>query len=307
MIAFVRRSRSRRARGIFIVPAGGGRARKIATVGARNADVVYPLRWSPSGDRLVFDRYGAVECTTTKGFDLRFDISRADGRGTTTIHALPRPATLAQLGDIRWSPSGKKLLYIVYTLDNFGEDPTECRSHRPTATLFVVNADGSGRTELADREIYAATWSPDGTRIAYEDCYDADFAGCDLYVIRSDGSGTHLLQSGELAIDAELAWSPRGDEILTTGYKGLYAVDVVSGTERTIATWPKNGWSASLLGFSGTGDLVALISSYRYGSEIYPNRATVRLVPLYGRASRSFFVPAKGGHRRLGEVSVWLP
>jgi dipeptidyl aminopeptidase/acylaminoacyl peptidase len=305
-IAFVRSSRSNRVRGIFVVPGGGGRARRVATVGAKNAGAVYPLRWSPTGDRLVFDRYGAVECKTTRAFDLRFNISRADGRGTRTVHALPRPATLAQLGDIRWSPSGNRLLYIVYTLDDFG-DTNECRFHRPEAALFVVNADGSHRTKLVDSEVYAATWSADGASIAYEDCAAAADAGCDLYLIRPDGSGKRLLQSERLSTGIDLSWSPLGDEVLATGYKGLYGVDVASGTERTIATWPESDVAASVLDFSGTGKLVALLSSYSYGGDFYPHRATVRIVSLNGGAQGSILVPAKAGRRRLGEVSVSLP
>jgi Tol biopolymer transport system component len=309
MIAFARSSRSPSARGIFIVSSAGGRAYKIATVDAKNARAVYPLRWSPRGDRLVFDRHGAVECNTKKPFDLRFDVSRADGHGTTTIHALPRPDTLVELGDIRWSPDGTKLLYFVYALDNAGSDPNECRFHRPASTLYAVNADGSGRTRLVvDREVHAATWSPDGTQIAYVDCYDADVAGCDLYNTPADGSGGgRLLQAGEIQPAADLAWSPRGDEILDTGYSGLYAFDLAKKTDRTVLKWPESDSTATVLDFSATGESVALISSYGFGRDYYTNRVTIQVAPLYGGSPTSILVPAKGGRGRLGNVSVWLP
>jgi len=260
-VAFVRRSRSPGARGVYTISSSGGRAHRIAGVDAKNAGSIYPLRWSPRGGRLVFDRHGAVECNTSKPFDLRFEVSRADGHRTRTIHALPKPATLVQLGDIRWSPSGKKLLYIVYELDNNG-DPTECRFHRPESDLYVVQADGSGRTELIHREVHAAAWSPDGTQIAYVDCFDAGVAGCDLYVIRVSDRSPRLVQAAQIPPAADLVWSPRGDEILYTGYRGVYAVRLANGTERTVAAWPESDSTGALLDFSTAGDFLAVISSY---------------------------------------------
>jgi hypothetical protein len=46
-------------------------------------------------------------------FRLRFSVASIDGRGLREISALPAPSTFVQLESIRWSPKGRRLLYIV--------------------------------------------------------------------------------------------------------------------------------------------------------------------------------------------------
>lgn len=61
-----------------------------------------------------------------------------------------------------WSPRGERLVYLG-NIEDDGEDVT-------AADVFVVNADGSGATQLThtpNRVEDYPVWSPDGTRIAY--------------------------------------------------------------------------------------------------------------------------------------------
>jgi Tol biopolymer transport system component len=57
--------------------------------------------------------------------------------------------------EARLSPDGSLLSYLC---GNSSDDVLD---------LCVANADGSGARELASGEIMSASWSPDGTRIAY--------------------------------------------------------------------------------------------------------------------------------------------
>ena len=107
-----------------------------------------------------------------------------------------------------WSPDGSRLAFV-------SEKPTGGRA------IFIMNADGTGRTEVTpvtyvDRysqwpmaiwtDFYSMDWSPDGTRIVFQDNYD-------LVIVNSDGSGRHAI-TDSTAYDLEPAWSPDGSKIL---------------------------------------------------------------------------------------------
>jgi Tol biopolymer transport system component len=76
------------------------------------------------------------------------------------------------------------------------------------ANIFVVNADGSGVTQVTygDRDV-APSWSPDGRRIVY-----ARRDG--IHVIDADGSNSTMLTSQWG--DSDPAWSPDGAKIAFT-------------------------------------------------------------------------------------------
>jgi Tol biopolymer transport system component len=101
-------------------------------------------------------------------------------------------------------PIGK----IAFTADS----PTDTGSD-----LYVMNADGSGRTllvALPDWEI-APAWAPDGTRIAF-DSVSEDGTRRAIYLVRPDGTGLTLLLEGA----SSPAWSPDGSRIAFTGGSG---------------------------------------------------------------------------------------
>ena len=76
-----------------------------------------------------------------------------------------------------------------------------------SAELYSVNADGSAMRRLTwtPQDEQAPSWSPDGTRIAYE----SSLGG--VWVMNADGSGQTKLTSGTQDIDP--AWSPDGTQI----------------------------------------------------------------------------------------------
>jgi dipeptidyl aminopeptidase/acylaminoacyl peptidase len=91
-------------------------------------------------------------------------------------------------------------------------------SYYGSATLTVMNADGSGALELVSApSIYSPRVSPDGSRIAYLRSsdpfgFEEYRAPDDLYVMNADGSGVRLL--AEAAGDP--IWSPDGSRIAYT-------------------------------------------------------------------------------------------
>jgi Tol biopolymer transport system component len=111
--------------------------------------------------------------------------------------------------DPAWSPDGSRIAFVGLT---GGDYP---------GSLRVVNADGSGLTEVplalsGFLILGGPAWSPDGTRIALSVCNQ----GCNIYVVRPDGSDLTQLTTGvhdRIWCGAVTpAWSPDGTRIAYT-------------------------------------------------------------------------------------------
>jgi hypothetical protein len=87
--------------------------------------------------------------------------------------------------------------------------------------VFVMNADGSDETLLADLGTEPA-WSPDGQRIAFQ---RTDGGNTDVYVMNADGTGVTRLTEDPL-IDTEPAWSPDGQRIVFSRGGGFSQPDL---------------------------------------------------------------------------------
>ncbi len=150
--------------------------------------------WSPDGTELVFA--GAAE-----GYALYL----MDTDGTGTVPLVDRPGDEAHPS---WSPDGGQ---IAFAYDDLGE--TNFRS-----SVVVVNADGSGWTELATLRtlsVYRPTWSPDGRRIAFT-AFNAN--GHRLYVMNADGTGlSEIHREPRSVIRAPMSWTPDGRRIVFWG------------------------------------------------------------------------------------------
>ncbi|WP_419838547.1 cell wall-binding repeat-containing protein [Candidatus Poriferisodalis sp.] len=101
--------------------------------------------WSPDCSYIAYREQGALWKV------------RPDGSGKRRV--LRSPAGAATVGEPAWSPDGTK---IAYSQPDYTARPRV--SH-----IFVVNADGSGNTQLTSGEVFdeSPSWSPDGSRIVF--------------------------------------------------------------------------------------------------------------------------------------------
>ena len=192
----------------------------------------YGPAWSPAGDRIAFtDRteYAVPE----------IHVVNVDGSGRTPLTETPSSAGKnAHNTAPYWSPDGSRIAYISFAGGDGGR------------RLFVMNADGSGQTQLADEATVTdgsqestlrLAWSPDGSRIAYSaPSYSSPGVAIrylyDLYVVDADGSSppTLLAEGAHSGV-----WSPDGSRIafLLGALNGndLYVMDA-DGSNRTRLT-----------------------------------------------------------------------
>ena len=151
--------------------------------------------WSPDATHFVCEG-GNDEDSSVHGL---YTIRSSDGGGLTRL-------TDAQGGDdipIDFSPDGKEIV--------FGRFDVPGRPPRANSALFVVASDGGAERRItpwgfADN---AGSWSPDGTKIAFEHLGS-------LFTVHPDGTGLAKLP---LDLDGrsfagDVDWSPDGEAIV---------------------------------------------------------------------------------------------
>ncbi len=182
----------------------------------------YPV-WSPDGSRVAFlstrEYYYAPE-------GMALYTMAADG---SDVHRVVPPGKHGMtLAPPVWSPDGERLAFQVNT-DHFSIFMRD---------LYLVKADGSEMTLLAEEVASVPAWSPDGQRLAV-----AKIAGDDvgLYTLAADGSDLQFITTiislawlrwglpfnGSVPV---LAWSPDGTQILYSCEDGAACIiDWASG------------------------------------------------------------------------------
>lgn len=202
-----------RPSGLFAMNGDGTDAvRLVSGTGLHAPDV------SSDGARLTFVR------DTPDGADLW--IAAADGQDSQQI-------VVGNVAEPRWSPDGSEIVYAGYDLVS-GE-----------GGITLVSTDGTNASWIArafflDDWYCCASWSPDGSRIAFDD------SGVSIRIVGRDGSLQPFSPAGRRPVwsaDDRIAYVAQSGDVKVVHADGTGEVTVLAGRPGPI--WPRLGdWSA---------------------------------------------------------------
>jgi Tol biopolymer transport system component len=174
--------------GIHLVRASdGGGFRQVTSIPGGD-DV--PGSWSPDGNRIVFHRFGPDS-------DEGVYVVNINGTGLKQILPAETRAGIA----LDWSPQGNE---IVFSRRLPGVHSAIWFVHSDGSGLRPLNvqpasACGGANSDPSADGCLAATWSPDGTKLAFAKGQNIDVDG-NIYTVNVDGTGltqvTHAGGSG---------------------------------------------------------------------------------------------------------------
>jgi Tol biopolymer transport system component len=206
----------------------------LALGGPGSAQATFPGR----NGRIAFSLGGEALPGAEPGHSQIFTI-KPDGTG---LRQLTNVAADKSAASPAWSPDGRRIAFQSNVSGDF--------------QLWVMNADGSGKTRLLSDPGYAhyePSWSPDGSRLVFSRCFVAlGFAAyCDLATVSATGGRPRTLLGGNW-IHTRPRYSPDGSKIAFASNRGglLSAIWVMnadgSGVRRLTraaleAFWPD--WS----------------------------------------------------------------
>jgi Tol biopolymer transport system component len=196
--------RSTETSGLWIVDVTGGKAREVYAADRENEHYVTEISWSPDSKRLVFlDRVFRQSAAIVTASADQIEPANVLISSTTYWPYLPQ-----------WSPNSEQILFVWPS----GENPGPNKNY----DLWVINADGSGQTQLTqDIDVLAGgapQWSPDGNWIAFGGTkfYEESEPLIDLWLVDKTGTNLKRLTSNfvKRVNESQVLWSPDGMQII---------------------------------------------------------------------------------------------
>lgn len=106
----------------------------------------------------------------------------------------------------KWSPDGKKIIYITDTSRGSRKEQPEYAGE-----IWIMNADGTEKQNLTNNPAIdsSPSWAPDGKKIVFVSSRDGNR---EIYVMNSDGTNQKNLTNNP-SVDYAPRWSPDGKKI----------------------------------------------------------------------------------------------
>jgi hypothetical protein len=229
--------------------------------------------WSPDGSRIVFTQiYDCGPFCPSDPPDLW--VMDADGSDPVRL-----AGTAGAMGPASWGPNGK--IAFSRLVDDVHD-------------IHTVNPDGTDLTRIAGSSGWDPDWSPDGTRLVFNDFAD------NIYVMDRDGSNrTQLTATGK---DRHAVWSPDGRKIAFSSW-----IDPGSSLDRReVHVMNSDGSGRARLTFRTTGEFSGDQASPTWQPVPYTGYARPRaaspmrvsLVPTYRPCNDPDRVPPNGAANR---------
>lgn len=145
------------------------------------------------------------------------EIFTVDSAGGSVAQLTDEPNASAERPS--WSPDGRTVAYAARVDD----DPENA-----FGGIYLVNADGSGRTKVFGPSDSGPAWSPDGSKLAFTvapDCLKNP--ACpeqDLYTVNRDGTGLSRLTQDNGLDESLPDWSPDGARIAFSAGSDIWTI-----------------------------------------------------------------------------------
>lgn len=214
-----------------------------ATALAQAVTTAEPTPEAPRGP--VLRANGKVAFTSDRDGDLEIYVMNSDGTGQLRLTNHPGVDSFPA-----WSPDGNKLAFVSETAPG-------------AFAIKLMNADGTDPVELAAlafsatpypwHETWALSWSPDGSKIAFEEHGD-------IFTIDVDGSHRVNL-THDPAFDYEPSWSPDGSRIVFASSRtGWVTLHTMKSDGSEVQALPSDGelWDMSP-DWSPSGDWITFV------------------------------------------------
>jgi Tol biopolymer transport system component len=141
---------------IHVVDADGSAEVVLPVIGTMPGFIQAPT-WSPDGSRIAF--IGLNASNPCSLFCSALYVISAQGGAVSTL-----ADSSEYIESAAWSPDGSRVAFVSFAGGACGAWDDDC-SAPSSSRLYVIDADGAGRQQLADFPTSAPTWSRDGQRL----------------------------------------------------------------------------------------------------------------------------------------------
>jgi Tol biopolymer transport system component len=241
----------------------------VAAFPGGNGKIAFMSNRAGNFDIYTMRGSNVVQLTTDPADDSRPSWS-ADGRRIVFVRA---GSGFTEIWKMRADGGGQRRLTRTRSLNDapvFSPDGTKI-AWDEDHDIWTMNVDGSGQVDITNDPAAdtSPSWSPDGTRIVF----DSDRSGTrQIYTMLPDGTGVTQLTTDSTNTDPD--WSPDGRRIVfvsfRTGNAEIFAMDADGGNQIDLTNKPS--YDADPV-WSADGTKIAFTSLRRGDFEVFTMNA----------------------------------